>query len=170
MLRQLRRDAPALLEEAEQTDADVTFIRPRGRVTPLQERLRALHVIAVYHLGPAASQDGGMVFVEPWVPPGAVGDEIPAAAEHHIGRKAADLLHRAETTGASEAHLFVWLEPGPHSQAAVVVMAAGRSPDRVPELCDLDTVWVAIHDGDNPRKWGMWRCAPAEGWTRIQFT
>ena len=170
LLKQLRREAPALLEEVEQTDADVTFIRPRGPVTHLQEKLRALHIIAVYHIGPAASQDGGMVYVEPWFPPGSAGDEIPAAAEHHIGRKAAKLVRRAEATGASEAHLFVWLEPGPHSQAPVAVMAAGRSPTRVPELCGLDAVWVAIYDGDNPRTWGMWRCTPAEGWTLINFT
>ena len=169
-LRQLRREAPTLLEEAEQTDADITHIRPHGRVTPLYEKLRDLGITAVYHLGPAASQDGGMVNVEPRFPSGWAGDEISAAAERHIGRKAANLVRRAQATGASEAHLFIWLELGPHSQAPVAVMAAGRSPTGVPELCGLDAVWVAIYDGDEPLKWGMWRCTLAQGWTLIQFT
>ena len=111
-----------------------------------------------------------MVHVEPRFPSGWAGDEIAAVADRHISRKATKLVRRARATGASEAHLFVWLELGPHSQAPVAVMAAGRSPTRVPELCDLDAVWIAIYDGDNPRKWGMWRCATAEGWTRHSFT
>ena len=138
LLRQLRREVPALLEEVEQTEADVSVIPLRGPVTPLQERLHALQVVAVSPQGPAASEDGGMVYLVRWVAPVSVGDEIPAAAERHIGRKAANLLNRAEATGASEAHLFVWLEPGPNSQAPPVATAAGRSP----LVCQNSAAWT----------------------------
>ena len=59
LLRKMRREAPALLEEVEQTGADLSYVRPRGRTTPLEDKLHDLGITAVYHLGPAASQGGG---------------------------------------------------------------------------------------------------------------
>ena len=111
-----------------------------------------------------------MVNIVPRYPPITVGDEITNAAQQEIERKASKLLPRAQATGASEAHLFVWLEHGPHSQAPVAVMMGGHCPERVPRLNGLDAVWVAIHDGDDPRKWGMWRCTRDDGWTFIELS
>ena len=172
LLIRLHREVLALLEELERTEPepDLTFICPYGQVSPLEENLRGLSITAVYPVCAAVSQDGGMVIIVPRYPPITVGDEIPAAVEQEIDRKAAKLLRRAKAAGTSEAHLFVWLEHGPHSQAPVAVMAGGHCPVRVPRLSGLDAAWVAIHDGDDPRKWGIWRCARDDGWTFIDLS
>ena len=170
-LKRLRQEIPTLLEELEQTEPepDLTFIPPHGQVSRLEENLRGLGITAVFPLGTAESEDGGMVHVVPRYPPITVGDEITAAAQQEIEHKASKLLPRAQARGASEAHLFVWLEHGPHSRPPVAVMAGGHCPERVPRLCGLDAVWVAIHDGDDPRKWGMWRCTRDDGWTFVNL-
>ena len=172
LLESLRRQVPALLEEVERTEPepDLTFISPHGQVSDLKKNLRGLGITEVVLLGAAESQDGGMVEIVPRYPPTTAGDEIPAAAEQAINRKAAKLLRRAKDMGAYEAHLFVWLEHGPHSQPPVAVMAGGHCPERVPRLCGLDAVWVAIHDGDDPRKWGMWHCTCDDGWAFIDLS
>ncbi len=171
LLKCLHREVPSLLEEERsEPEPDLTFISPHGQVSPLKKNLRGLGITEVVLLGTAESQDGGMVNIVPRYPPITVGDEIPAAAKKGIDRKAARLMSSAEAAGASEAHLFVWLEHGPHSQAPVAVMLGGHCPECVPRLCDLDAVWVAIHDGDDPRKWGMWRCTRDDGWTFIDLS
>lgn len=135
----------------ERTGEKITYIRPHGPVSPLEAKFRDLGIRALYCLGPAVSADGGMTWIEPHFPSGSTGDEIPAAVGKPIADNLSKLL-KAKRDGAREAHLFVWLEWGPRTQAPVGVMAAGRPPRTVPNLQGIDVVWVAIHDGHNPRK------------------
>ena len=165
-LQRLLDQTPALPEEMERTGERISHIRPHGFVSPLAGKLRDLGIRTVQCDGPSASEDGGMVRIQEHYPSGWAGDEIPAAVVRPIEDNLRKLLN-AKRDGARAAHLFVWLELGPRTQAPVTVMAAGRPPRRVPDLQGLDVVWVAIHDGHNPPRWGIWHCT-ADGWEYLK--
>ncbi len=173
-VKELKAELPGLLLRLEQLGHTklTIFCATTRDDTELQEQCKRLGVQSCFSCE-ASDEDPPRVCFGHGTYGGATGPCMISAAVNEKMPKKAEKLVKAKTTGASEAHLFVWLtigdqHKGGRSEAMSFLQHTGLEGLPSIDLKGIDAVWVAVdagpaHAPDCRHTWPI-LCFDKDGW------